>query len=490
MTKHTPKKDFANIASIAAENCRDALLMTDENYKIIWTNREFTVLTGYSIDDIIGRTPGELLRGPKTDKATIESIDKALESRQPLDCEVEYYRKDGSTIWLEFRINPIFDAEGRYRHYMSCARDMTRRRKRELATKEATENEQLRQQERRLLSQVSEWLYSAKSLDELLKVISRSLETLMPEAEGQLYIYSNSRDTLDLQSYWGGASDKPHHIEPDDCWALRRGRAYSYGMRPIEFPCGHSHSDTDDAPYFCVPITAHGQTNGLLHLNFGAFAPDRTERQNFQFFLDQRWELALLCAEQISLAIANVQLRQELLDQSVRDPLTNLWNRRWFLEAAHRQVNSSRSANTPCSIISIDVDHFKKFNDHHGHDAGDLVLRALGTEMIAFFKDDCAPCRLGGEEFIVLCAGLSEADTYAIAEEFRLRVAALNVKYSGASLPKITVSAGVAVWPEDGMHVADLVKAADLALYKAKEDGRNQVQTYSELDARRAPRSA
>ena len=166
-----------------------------------------------------------------------------------------------------------------------------------------------------------------------------------------------------------------------------------------------------------------------------------------------------------------------------------MWNRRWFLEAAHRQVNSSRSSKSKCSVISIDVDHFKKFNDHHGHDAGDLVLRALGTEMISFFTERCAPCRLGGEEFIVLCDGLTEDETFALAEEFRLRISSLSVKYSGEALPKITISSGVAVWPEDGMHVADLVKAADLALYKAKELGRNQVQRYSDGDSEKAPRS-
>lgn len=490
MNKSVPKISSDQYAVMAAEFSRDALLVTDADDRAVWLNKGFEELTGFTLNEMLGKSPAELLRGDLTDQSSIKAIDDSLKNHRPIDVEVQYRRKDDTPFWMESRITPIYDATGRHTHFMSSSRDITARRAMERATREATENEQLRQQERRLLSQVSEWLYSAKSLEELLKVISRSLETLMPEAEGQLYIYSNSRDTLDLQSHWSGAPDTPHHIEADDCWALRRGRAYSYGTRPIEFPCGHTHSDEDDAPYFCVPITAHGQTNGLLHLNFGAFAPDRAERQNFQYFLDQRWELALLCAEQISLAIANVQLRQELLDQSVRDPLTNLWNRRWFLEAAHRQVNSSRSANTPCSVISIDVDHFKKFNDHHGHDAGDLVLRALGTEMIAFFKDDCAPCRLGGEEFIVLCAGLNEKETAALAEEFRLRVSALNVKYSGASLPKITVSAGVAVWPEDGMHVADLVKAADLALYTAKENGRNQVQTYSGLDAKGAPRPA
>lgn len=483
MAKPVSKRDFDRYALMAAEFSRDALLVTDKNDKIVWLNQEFETLTGFSVAELLGRSPGELLRGDLTDTDTISKIDECILNRRPVDIEVQYRRKDNTPFWMESRITPIFDEDGRHTHFMSSSRDVTERRALERATSEATENEQLRQQERRLLSQVSEWLYSAKSLEELLQVISRSLETLMPEAEGQLYIYTKSRDTLDLTIHWGSADEPPAHIDPDDCWALRRGRAYAYGMRPIEFPCGHSHAVEDDSPYFCVPITAHGQTNGLLHLNFGMIAPDRAEREKFQYFMDQRWELALLCAEQISLAIANVQLRQELLDQSVRDPLTNLWNRRWFLEAAQRQVHTSKTAKKPCSLISLDVDGFKKFNDHHGHDAGDLVLRALGARMLEFFTDNCAPCRIGGEEFTVLCSDMTEEQTASLAEQFRNQVEDIVIKYSGSELPRITISAGVAIWPKDGMEVADLIKAADLALYRAKDLGRNRVQMHSQMVA-------
>ncbi len=483
MTKPTSKKDFTNLAGLAAQYSRDALLITDENVRMIWVNQEFERLTGFSFEEVEGRTPGEVLRGPATDPKTIAEVEDALANRRAIDTEVEYYRKDGSSIWMEFRINPIFDAQGRHIHFMSSSRDLTGRRALEASTKEATENEQLRQQERRLLGQVSEWLYSAKSLDELLQVIARSLETLIPEAEGQLYIYSNSRDTLDLNINWGGGKDGPSHIQPDDCWALRRGRAYAFGMRPIEFPCGHAHAAETDDPYFCIPITAHGQTNGLLHLDFGAVSPDRNNRAPFRTFMDQRWELALLCAEQISLAIANVQLRQELLDQSVRDPLTNLWNRRWFLEAAQQQLTRAKTAKESCSLISIDVDNFKKFNDLHGHDAGDLVLRALGARMIEFFTDNCAPCRLGGEEFIVLCSAMSEEETAQMSEQFREHVADIVIKYSGTDLPPVTVSAGVAIAPQGGIDLDALVKHADVALYQAKKLGRNKTVAYSSMQS-------
>ena len=277
-------------------------------------------------------------------------------------------------------------------------------------------DEELRQGERKLLSQVSEWLYSAKSMGELLMVVSKSLETLLPEAEGQLFIYANSRDMLDLRAKWGGAGG-PDHIEADECWSLRRGRAYAFGGRAIEFPC--AHVTCQDTPYFCLPVIAQGDTIGLLHLAFTGLDPISTGKGHVKELLDRRWELALLCAEQISLAVANVQLRQELLDQSVRDPLTGLWNRRWFLDAALKEMKRAGRTGSDVSLVSLDVDHFKRFNDHHGHDAGDIVLREVGALMRQLMPHPLAPCRLGGEEFVILCPGLTHDETLARAESFR-----------------------------------------------------------------------
>jgi diguanylate cyclase (GGDEF)-like protein len=349
-------------------------------------------------------------------------------------------------------------------------------------TADALSREKERQAERKQLSQTGEWLYSARSIEELLMVIKTSLNTLIPEASGELFLYSNSRNVLDLETHWGDVSGIGQ-IDAEDCWALRRGRAYPYGAQDIQFPCSHVSTDDGEHPYFCLPIIAHGQTIGLLHLNFHnhALLKGNAMPPDYEAFFIQRWELALLCAEQISLAVANVRLRQELEDQSVRDPLTDLWNRRWLLEAAHKEVMRYRSDGVPLSIISLDLDHFKKFNDHHGHDAGDLVLRAIGAQMKEIFTDDCAPCRIGGEEFIVLCAGYTLDAAQKLAEVFRQSVTKLSVRYSGAVLPSITVSAGVSTMGDPNQQVVDLMKVADRALYAAKRNGRNTVQTQNYL---------
>jgi len=482
MSNEAHEKQQIEYALLAADNTSEGLLVTDKDDLVLWINPGFERITGYTLEDMLGKRPLDLLSGPSTSDSSFGELRQKLRHRQSIDIEIEYYRKDGTPFWMESKITPIFSADGKHTHYMSSSRDITERKDLEQKSLASIERELIRQTERKTLSQMGEWLYSAQSLKELLMVIQKSLLTLIPEANGQLFIYSNSRNTLDLAATWGKPLGSTQ-MDAEDCWSLRRGRAYSHGTQNIEFACSHVHKDDLEAPFFCLPIIAHGQTIGMLHLHFSDVQREEYKDRSPEYndFFNQRWELALLCAEQISLAVANVRLRQELEDQSVRDPLTNLWNRRWLLEAAHKEVDKFRTDGVPLSMISIDVDHFKKFNDHHGHDAGDLVLRAIGAKMTEVFPQNAAACRIGGEEFTVLCQGMTLAKASDLAEQFRNAVRHLSVRYSGANLPSITVSAGVASLTSSDHGVVDIMKLADQALYRAKRQGRNTVKTQNDL---------
>ncbi len=469
MKDSSPDDVTRYFADLILQHTTDAILMTDKDQNVLWVNQAFERLFGYRKDDFSGVIPPEILYCAETDADVVRQVMESIRDRRPIQVEMMNRCKSGKIIWVEKKLAPMFDAEGRHIHNMSISRDISARKDMEVQAAEMMEAEQQRQHERRLLSQISEWLYSAKSLDELLMVVKKSMQTLLPEADGQLYIYSNARDTLELAAQWGDA-DPSDHIGAEDCWALRRGRAYSYGIKAIEFTCGHTHGE--NSPYFCLPIIAHGETIGLLHLCFSAFDRTIMPREFIETFMQQRWEVGLLCAEQISLAVANVQLRHELQDQSVRDPLTNLWNRRWFLDASHKELNRAATKAMPMSLISLDVDHFKTFNDHHGHDAGDIVLREFGGLLAGTFTGDFHPCRIGGEEFVVLCCGIDHGAAMRRAAAFLEDVARLEVQYGGSRLPRITASAGVASFPEDGQQVLRLMKVADEALYAAKEQGR------------------
>ena len=333
-----------------------------------------------------------------------------------------------------------------------------------------TEREMMEDQMRltrevRLLGELNEWLQSSRSLDELFEMVGRFMCHILPYCEGSVYVYSNSRDVLVGAASWNGGQHCDH-IRAEDCWGLRRGRTYSYGSAEVDFPCGHSESD-DERPAFCFPVLAHGETVGLLHLRA------RKGVNLLDFRASQR--LAQMCAEQISLAIANVQMRDQLHDRSIRDPLTGLYNRRHLTETMRRHLDRAAREDQPLAILSIDVDHFKRFNDTHGHDAGDMVLRAVGSVLEQACDGDETACRIGGEEFMLLLPDLDVEAAARRAEALRAAIERITVRYGDKNLPRITISVGVAVYLRDGTMPQQLMKAADDALYEAKARGRNQV---------------
>lgn len=332
--------------------------------------------------------------------------------------------------------------------------------------KQEIERQQALNREIKLLSELNEWLQSSNSLDELFTMVSKFLTMLLPRCSGAIYVYSNSRDVLDGACSWNGASLEAH-IRPDSCWGLRRGRPYVHGDHLVSFDCEHVPGDGDDRAYICLPILAHGETVGLMHLTPAANVDNKA-------FFAQR-KLAQMAAEQVSLAIANTRMRDELHHQSIRDPLTGLFNRRHFIEMLRKSIERSKHSGQPVSLVSIDVDHFKKFNDNHGHDAGDMVLRAVGSTLEQACDGDQLPCRLGGEEFMVLLPETSADKGAEIAEELREAIEAIHVRYGEKTLPRITISAGVASHPDHGQMPQDLMKSADDALYASKAGGRNMV---------------
>ena len=336
------------------------------------------------------------------------------------------------------------------------------------------ESERARKLQARQLSELGEWLQSCKTVQELFVVVERLMPQMFPSSQGELYIYSNSRDVLDGACQWSDGDRLHKHIQPDDCWALRRGRMMRYGEGLSNIPCAHAAKAGPDSeevpPYACIPILAHGETVGLLHIRFpqASCSSDRCLDEAVLSF-------ALQCAEHISLAVANAKLRDELEQQSIRDPLTGLYNRRHFMNQMHRVMKQSGPGQKPVGLIALDADNFKTFNDVHGHNAGDVVLCAISEALLDAVRPTDTVARFGGEEFSIL---LSDTDTQAAeerAEAIRASISGLSIRYGDGVLPRLTVSCGVAGTLECGYGTQELLRGADMALYRAKDSGRNRV---------------
>ena len=295
---------------------------------------------------------------------------------------------------------------------------------------------------------------------------------LFQETSGRLYLVHSPGNHLESVASWGDRSPGEQAFTVEDCWALRQTQAHWVGDPRTELLCGHVTSDSKLVPsYLCVPVFAQGGTLGLLHLRR---VKEESSPQNGDS-MEPCLNLAMAVAEETGLALANLKVRDTLHEQSIRDPLTGLYNRRFLEEFLLRELARADRKKHALSIITLDIDHFKRINDTLGHGAGDIVLRRVGLLLQGYVRESDIACRVGGEEFSLLLPEASMQIAAQRAENIRGGVHELRLKYDGHSLGAITISLGVAAFPEHGTTPDTLIRAADLALYDAKSRGRDRV---------------
>lgn len=307
-------------------------------------------------------------------------------------------------------------------------------------------------------------LQSANGYADANRVLVATARRLLPQFGGALYIFNNSRDRLDLSISWSsrdeGALPLPAVIAPDDCWAMKRGKWHQNEPGPAALRCDH---ELGGEGVLELPMLARGEVYGLLQL----IAEDEAAR----LALPDCHSLASALADGMSLALAGIALRERLRNQALRDSLTGLYNRRFMEEVLERFALQAERRNTPIAAIMIDLDHFKRLNDEHGHAMGDAVLRDVAGTIVSALRASDVGCRYGGEELLVLLPDTDLTAAVGKAEVLRSRIA----EVSGMHGIAVTASLGVAAIPETAANAAELLKAADAALYEAKRNGRDQV---------------
>lgn len=312
-----------------------------------------------------------------------------------------------------------------------------------------------------MISGMVNFLQSCRSMEEAYQILSKTLPRLLPETRGGVFIFNNSKNLLEQTCSWGNASGIEREFAPDQCWALRSGHIHVMQPKGAEPVCEHVH-DLSRGGAVCFPMQAHGDTLGVFLIE-GMIGGDV-------------YKIICDIGEQIALAISNLKLQQRLLNQSIRDPLTGLFNRRYFEETIEREFSRARREKQPVSILALDIDHFKKFNDTMGHEAGDAVLVQFAKILNASVRKEDVASRSGGEEFIVLLpkttAEMAQQRGKRICEATR----AMQNEKDKKSFGTVTVSIGVATFSADGESPKQVISRADKALYEAKNNGRDQVR--------------
>jgi diguanylate cyclase (GGDEF)-like protein len=335
-----------------------------------------------------------------------------------------------------------------------------------------------RNEEITLFSKMNDFLQTSTTEAEAYSVISDTVTRLFPEDSGAVFVLNSSRVMLEAAAVWGPLPPANLIFPPNECWALRRGQAH--------LATGHErwcpHASDDKRMHICLPLLAQGETLGILHLLDGQARSDKSDETG----MADKCKLAKILADSIGLGIANLKLRETMRNLSIRDPLTGLFNRRYLEEALALELHRSKRTATQLAVIMIDIDHFKKFNDDFGHDGGDAILRALGEFLKNQVRGSDIACRYGGEEFVLILSPSTSEGALQRAEKIREDVQLLSVNHANRDLGTITLSLGMAIFPDHSSDATALVKAADLALYQAKRGGRNRVVVHGGAAAQAA----
>jgi diguanylate cyclase (GGDEF)-like protein len=321
----------------------------------------------------------------------------------------------------------------------------------------------------------------------ILKVIAEQLQTVVPVDAVYIYaadetrnrfvpVYATGREAEARMAY-GYSMDLGVNG-----WALKLGNPQNIGdvsAHPATItipgtPVGELES------YLIIPLIAGDRRLGVLDCS--RLGTDR--------FTSRDLEAAALFGHTAAAAWRNAELYRELSERAITDPLTGLLNSRWLREAGERELAQSVRSGQPLAILLLDLDRFKQINDSGGHSAGDLVLRRVAAALRGLIRSGDAAVRLGGEEFLLLLRDSDAVGAERIAMEFRDQLAVLSLPRSCLPRATLTVSMGIAILPRNGIVLAELVRAADVAMYEAKRAGgdRYQLSTHRP-DNRRAGRA-
>lgn len=477
-------------------------------------NRAAEAITGYTRNEITSiELWFERVFGAAAERVRAQySADRAAQFAESR--ELLIVRKDGMPRVVEFAA--YGDAYGE----VWLLHDISERKRNETALMAV--NEQLErglaelertQREISLLSELSSFLHVCPTEAEATECIGEYGPRLWPTGAGALYLADETGDLLVEKVRWGEASSlRLESFAPTECWAVRRGQPYRADRWTRAPYCRHLTGQSepgaergrehggehrsehrielngqrggDRGAYVCLPLMAQARIFGLLVIEHRDVADELQ--------IETRHRLAVALAEQAGLALANIRLRETLRQQSIREPLTGLFNRRYMQETLRRELARAERKGAPLAVVLLDLDHFKRFNDTFGHEAGDAVLVAVARALEQSVRVSDLVCRLGGEEFVVLLAGVGAEMASERAENLLHAIRQLSVEHGQRSLGRITASLGLALYPDHGKTADALIEAADAALYDAKSAGRDRYAiraTVTDQPAHAAPRA-
>lgn len=468
------------------ENLGEAVVIADSEQNFLFANPAANVIFEEFDTGLVGKNLNDYLSPDQAELVVRQTLRRKQGQKDIYELEISL--KNGRKKTLLVNAVPQFDSQGNYVSTLALMTDITDKKREEKALAEAKSQlekaiAELKKanQEASILVEMGDAFQLASSEQEVINIALAFGQKLFPEESGLLYLRDEKVNFLNLVGHWNLTQPYSELIGLDDCWAIRRGTPYFVLNPGREILCPHiKEAEVIKAPVACLPLNSSGETLGLLVI-YCCHNEDVDAASPAEEYIGYKRRMMVTFSQRLAMAVANTRLQEHLKELSIRDPLTGLYNRRYLEETLEREFIRASRAQKPVSIIMLDIDHFKKFNDTYGHEAGDYVIQAIAGTITKAVRAEDIVCRYGGEEFTVILPGLEFDKAIKRAEIILDLVRHLELNFAGSLLRNLSVSAGVASFPEHGQKWPQVLQMADLALLKAKSEGRDRVKGAEKL---------
>jgi len=467
------------------ESLGEGVVIVDENEIFIFANEaahrifdsEGSSLVGRCLSDFM--TPDQFL--------LVQEQTRIRKTGQRSTYELRLKLSSGQEKVVLVTATPQFDENKKFSSTLAVLRDITEIKRNEEALRSIKNQlehtiKKLEEQNKQahLFIQMSDAFQLAQNEKEIVEIAMTYARQFFPQESGALYLKRPESQPLERDEFWGEFKFKAEYIFPDECWALRKGQVHSIENPEKDIVCPHLLLEEKlPGPSLCIPLASFGESIGLLIMTCcrargegeeGLTEEDRSQRQ---------W-LALNFSQRLATALFTIRLRESLREQSIRDPLTGLYNRRFLEESLSREIFRAQRSGSMIACLMLDLDHFKRFNDLYGHDAGDAVLQEIARTLQKSVRREDIVCRYGGEEFAIIMPIASREIAVKRAEIILDKVRHQQIYYKGNIFKELSLSIGLAFYPVHGLTAEQLLQQADMALFEAKRTGRDKLVIASE----------